>query len=275
LRNFYINQIMFEITPNDIALLTDEDLRALVGLLCESELKRRGFSPSAVTWGGHQNANDGGVDVRIALPAGTAIDGFVPRPATGYQVKATDMPRNEILEEMRPGGVLRPAIQQLADLFGAYIIVSSIGSISDVPLQSRRNAMAEAVKDLPNAEALALDFYDRTRLATWVRDHSGLIPWVREKIGKAIPGWRPYGAWAYSPEGVSDEYLVDDSLRIQTDTDATEGGLQALDGIRRIRDRLREHGKAGGRAFQTISGGPSLPGWFSQGWGICSFVPFW
>jgi YD repeat-containing protein len=25
---------------------------------------------------------------------------------------------------------------------------------------------------------------------------------------------------------------------------------------------------AGGRAFQTILGGPSLRGWFSQGWGI-------
>jgi hypothetical protein len=33
------------------------------------------------------NAADGGLDVRVALPAGAAIDGFVPRPATGFQTK--------------------------------------------------------------------------------------------------------------------------------------------------------------------------------------------
>src|ERR1035437_8552893 len=32
---------MFEITPDDIALLTDTDLRTLVGLLCEEEARRR------------------------------------------------------------------------------------------------------------------------------------------------------------------------------------------------------------------------------------------
>jgi hypothetical protein len=53
---------MFEITPDDIAQLSDEDLRTLVGRLCESELRKRGLSTSAVTWGGHQDARDGGSD---------------------------------------------------------------------------------------------------------------------------------------------------------------------------------------------------------------------
>lgn len=88
---------MFEITPDDIALLSDEDLRTLVGRLCESEVRRRGFSPLAVTWGGHHNANDGGLDVRVALPVGASIDGSVPRPATGFQVKKEDMPPSKVL----------------------------------------------------------------------------------------------------------------------------------------------------------------------------------
>jgi len=235
---------MFEITSADIAILNDEDLRTLVGRLCESEVKRHGFSPSAVTWGGHQNATDGGVDVRVALPIGAEIDGFVPSPAAGFQVKAADMPRAEILDEMRPAGALRPVIQQLADYSGSYIIVSSIGSTSDLALQNRRDAMAEAIKDLPNAAALTLDFYDRTRLATWVRDHAGLIPWVREKIGKSIQGWQSYGAWAHSPEGVNDEYLLDDKIRIHTGKkEAAAGGIEALEGIHRIRATLREPGR--------------------------------
>src|SRR5271163_4293782 len=100
---------MFEVTGDDIAALAEEDLRTLIGRLCEAELMERGLPSSAVTWGGDQNAADGGIDVRVALPNSTDISGFVPRPATGFQVKRQDMPRSAILGEMRPSGVLRPA----------------------------------------------------------------------------------------------------------------------------------------------------------------------
>jgi hypothetical protein len=59
---------MFEITAEDIARLDDEKLRDVVARLCEAELRRRGLSPSCVTWGGNQSAADGGIDVRVALP---------------------------------------------------------------------------------------------------------------------------------------------------------------------------------------------------------------
>jgi hypothetical protein len=125
---------MFEITPEDIPLLNDEDLRTLVGLLCEAEMRSRGLPTSSVTWGGHQNATDGGADVRVALPTDATVDGFVPRPATVLQVKVEDMPRGKILKEMCPEGVIRPVIAELAEQSGAYIIVSSKGSTSDTAL---------------------------------------------------------------------------------------------------------------------------------------------
>lgn len=127
---------MFEITSEDIALLNDEDLRAVVARLCETEVRLGGLSSSYVTWGGDQNAPDGGIDVRVALPPGSVIDNFLPRAATGFQVKKQDMPRAEILDEMRPKGVIRPSIRRLADQSGAYIIVSSEGSTSDSALTS-------------------------------------------------------------------------------------------------------------------------------------------
>jgi hypothetical protein len=89
---------MFEITGDQIAELNDEDLRSLIGMLCEAEMRRRGLSVSAAMWGGNQNARDAGLDVRVSLPATTAIDGFIPRPSTGFQVKKSDMPRSAILE---------------------------------------------------------------------------------------------------------------------------------------------------------------------------------
>ena len=98
--------MILEVTGDQIAQLTDTDLRTLVGYLCEREVRGHGHSPSAVTWGGHQNAGDGGVDVRVALSAGAAITGYVPKAATAFQVKAQKMPRGAILEEMAPGAGL-------------------------------------------------------------------------------------------------------------------------------------------------------------------------
>ena len=150
---------MLDITGDDIALLNEEDLRTLIGRLCEAELSRRALPLSAVTWGGDQNAIDGGLDVRVELPPRAVIDGFIPRANTGFQVKRTDLPRSNILQEMRPDNHTRPAIGELAASSGAYIIVSSLGSTSDSALRNRRQAMKDAVADLATRESLFLDFF--------------------------------------------------------------------------------------------------------------------
>jgi hypothetical protein len=230
---------MLEITPDDIANLNDEDVRGLVGRLCEAEVLARGLQASGVTWGGNQNAADGGIDVRVELPTDAVCHGFLPRRAIGFQVKKPDMAPAAIAAEMRPDGNIRPSIQQLADRAGAYIIVSSGAHVSDSALKDRRDAMARAVGDVANAPALFLDFYDRSRLATWVRAYAGLIPWVRQKAGRPLQGWRPYEGWALAPDGVEDVYLADDTARLHGgNRDAN--GLPISDGIKRLRDSLRD-----------------------------------
>lgn len=234
---------MFDITADDINHLSDIDLRELVGRLCEAELVSNGLSPAAVTWGGNQTAADGGLDVRVALPQGVSIEGFVPSPSTGFQVKTPDMPRAAILAEMRPAGAIRPVIQELADEAGAYVIVSSKGSTADSALRNRRGALREALDGVANADQLYTDFYDRTRLATWVRRYPGLITWVKERVGRALVGWRPYGSWSGAAEGVNSEYLLDGKLRLHLGRhrDAREQPLaQAID---EFRDELVQPGK--------------------------------
>lgn len=233
---------MLEITGDHIALLSDEDLRSLIGLLCEADLRKLGLPASAVTWGGNQTAKDGGVDVRVALAAGTAIDGFIPRPVTGFQVKKSDMPPSAIDPEMKPKGVIRPVIAELAGESGAYIIVSASGSTADSALADRRKAMADAAVGVPDATKLGLDFYDRNRVATWVRGHAGMVLWVRAKIGKAIPGWRAYGAWSHRA-AKDGQYLTDDTARIRTGSADEGDGLSAVAGIEKIRERLRAPGQ--------------------------------
>ncbi len=234
---------MFDVTPDDIAQLNDVDLRELVGRLCEAEVASRGMSTAAVTWGGNQTAADGGLDVRVALPVGTLINGYIPRFSTGFQVKTPDMARAAILAEMRPHGVVRRAIQELADEDGAYIIVSSHGSTADIALRNRRNALREALSGVANAAQIHTDFYDRTRLATWVRQHPGLITWVKERVGRSLVGWRPYGSWSNVAEGVDAEYLLDDKLRLHLGEYRDAPAQPVAEAIDELRDGLGQPGK--------------------------------
>lgn len=229
---------MFDVLPDEIAQLNDADLRELVGRLCEAELVSRGLSPVAVTWGGDQRAPDGGVDVRVALPPNSDIHGFIPRSATVFQVKAQDMPRSAIQAEMQRKGALRSAVQELAERAGAYIIVSSRGHAADLALIDRKAALRDALAEVANAKNIHTDFYDRTRMASWVRCHPGLVIWVKEKIGRALPGWRPYGPWSGAAEGVEAEYLLDDRLRLHLHKRHDTPAKPVADGIDELRDEL-------------------------------------
>lgn len=215
-----------ELTGEHVAMLGDEDLRSLVVKLCEAELRRTGQPSSAVLAGGNQTAPDGGVDVRVRLetthgapardsgattsataaasvkePAALAAlyseprvppRDFILRPDTGFQVKCENMPAGAITEEMRPKGVLRDCIKDLIARTGAYVIVSSKGTVSDVYLAKRVQAMRDAVADQPSHSDLQLDFYDRDRLARWVRQYPGVELWLRERVNARLQGWQGY-----------------------------------------------------------------------------------
>jgi hypothetical protein len=85
---------------------------------------------------------------------------------------------------------------------------------------------------------LHVDFYDRNRIATWTQSHPGLAIWVREKVGRGLQGWRPYESWASSPDGLEDQYLLDEKTRLHCGrNDAT--GMDVLQGINQMRDILR------------------------------------
>lgn len=232
---------MFEIAGDHISKLNDEDLRSLVTRLCEAELRRCGLPLSAVTAGGDQNAPDGGVDVRVNLSDNSTCLDFIPRPLTGFQVKRSDMPASKITAEMCPEGELRQSIRDLAIAHGAYLIVSSQGSTADSALQDRRKAMRAAVGDLGDGAAIHLDFYDRERIANWVRSYTGVGLWVRERIAKPLSGWRGYGNWALG-DPTDSEYLLDDKGRIVSKQSGSHEPMIAERGIEAMRAILAHPG---------------------------------
>jgi hypothetical protein len=228
---------LLEITGDDVALLNDADLRTLIGLLCEADYRSAGLSPKGIIWGGHQDASDGGLDVVVRSEFPPPKNSFIPRKTTGFQIKKPDMPRAKIKKEMMPKGVLRSAIKKLLHEQGAYIIVSSSGATTETALNDRIHAMRDVVLTEPNNSQLHLDFFDRGQIATWVRSHPPLILWVRNQIGRPLDGWQSFGNWANTPDGVQEEYLLDDELRL-FDGAGSGDGDSVLDGLKKLRLRL-------------------------------------
>jgi hypothetical protein len=228
--------VVFDITPEDIQNLSDGDLRELVARLCEAELHQRGLSTVAVRYGGNQDAKDGGIDVWVELAAGAVIDGYIPRRTTIYQVKKPSMPASKIAKEMSPKGKLRPAIAELAGVYGAYVIVSSGTSIAE--LKKHTDAMRRELSKTPGTEAIHVDFYDRQTLTNWVRSHAGMIAWVRLRAGRPLTGWRAFGKWATSTEEAEGSYILDDEIRMSFLSSSGELKLKPLEGLNHLRNRL-------------------------------------
>ena len=228
---------LIDITGDDIAKLDDTDLRTLVGRLCEADYSSCNLSISGVTYGGHQDASDGGLDVVVESDSTPKI-GFISRMSTGIQVKKSKMPRAEIIKEMRPNGVLRDEIKSLIGKGGAYFIVSSGDSTTHKTLTNRKDAMREAIEGERKNQKLLLDFLDRDRVATWVRRHPSIILWVRDKIGIPIAGWQGYDNWSNSPGGIDDEYLCDEGIRVFDDTRSNEEGYSIEMALADLRSKL-------------------------------------
>ncbi|MEK7392597.1 MAG: hypothetical protein AAB214_08510, partial [Fibrobacterota bacterium] len=231
---------LLDVTSDDVGKLDDKKLRELIALLCEAEAERNGFPRTAVTSGGHQDAPDGGVDVRVEL-ATLEWSGNIPKPLTIFQSKDSEMGPAKIQAEMRPGGVLRTVIFEVLSRGGAYVIVSNRDNASDLAYQGRKTAMENAVSaEFPDHRG-ALQFYDRSRLATWTRSHPGVVLWLRNAIGRPLHGWK---TWAELQSIYDTKFLVDDVVRLRTPQLPNTEDMGMLDGISCLRLALRLEGSS-------------------------------
>lgn len=228
---------MFDIDGEDIAKLNDTDLRILVGRLVEADLKRQGKELAGLNYSGNQNAPDGGLDVYVEMNGEERDDTFVPRRVTGFQVKLPNMGPANIMKEMRPKGKLRTSISEIAKKGGAYIIVCSKGSVSYSALKSRIKSMYEAVSDCEDVNKIKLEFYDRNKIATWVRQYPGVILWVQNRLGTIVSGWRGYEDWSSNPQDEEGEFFYDDTPCMY-EQGKESSRFTVMEGINYIRKQL-------------------------------------
>jgi hypothetical protein len=226
---------LFDVTGDEIASLNDDDLRELVGRLCEADYRRANLALSGIFWGGHQDAADAGFDVSVEGNQAPPSDSFVPRPLTGFQVKKPKMPPSEITKEMLKDGILKKDIEDLVKRGGAYVIVSSGDSTTrGKALKNRIEAMENAIGTADGIHSPKLDFLDRGRLATWARQHPAVVLWIHGKLGKSLSGWKPYGNWAKALGGHEDIFLTGDNTRLSLNSERFE----IEQGIQKIRTLL-------------------------------------
>lgn len=227
---------IFDIKGEDIAKLSDGDLKKLVGLLCETEFRFSNLSVHGVHWGGDQDAPDGGADVLVDSKKKPTSE-YIPSTFTVFQVKKPKMSLKSIGVEMRPKDILKPMIAEAIRKNGAYIIISSSDNTTSSAYRNRLEAMKKQVESEKSSENLILDFYDQSRLASWVRSHPSVVIWVRNRIDKDFQGWKPYDNWPYM--ATENEYLFDDRLKLKSGKDDHDG-LSALEGIQKLRSELKK-----------------------------------
>lgn len=226
----------FEVTPEYVQRLTPEQLRDLIGKLCESELALMGQPPQKVRYGGNLAAKDGGLDIVVDLDTPPIITSFIPRRLSGFQAKATPMSNSLIGKEMVPlldRGKLFPRLEVNA---GAYIIVSSKDNCSDQMLNDRRQKIRTLLENYGVTQEVFVDFYDVNLITRWVMRFPSVILYFHELIGLSFSNWRPFGSWTSMTPATKNVFVLDESKRVMCGYQEDRKTL--VDGINFIRSKM-------------------------------------
>lgn len=233
---------IFDIEKDELLQLSDTQLEELIARLAEAEVAAHNHSPAWVSWSGSINAPDGGIDIHIQVPVEKLSTGFIERPDTIFQAKEHSMPKAAIINEMTTGRELLPTISEQAKKGGSYIIVSLDDDCSPLMQSDRLKAMQDAVKNAPNSSNIHLGFYDRSKLAQWLRQYPSVMLWVKRKLGRGYSGWQPYGAWSNPPQGFLDTLISAPGVKISLPSGRGQN-LSIEDAIGPMRDLIRTTNK--------------------------------
>ncbi|MBU2963662.1 hypothetical protein KO516_23100 [Citreicella sp. C3M06] len=233
---------IFEIEKDDLLGLDDGQLEELIARLCEAEIAAKGHAVSSVRWGGSLTAADGGIDVRVTVKEPTFVGDFIRRRDTVYQAKVPSMAQAAIKKEISGKDTSKDLFQELAISQGAYVIVSLKDDLAPAKLTERRNLMSEEVDKLVTPGSVALDFFDRSTLHQWLRQHVSVQLWVRRALGTTLSGWRPFERWTNVPPDADDTLIVGEGLYLSLP--GKNADLPLVEGIPAVHDLILTSSKS-------------------------------
>ena len=233
---------IFELEKDELLDLTDGQLEELVARLCEAEVAQAGHAVSCVRWMGALTAADGGIDVQVVVPDERFRGDFVPRAETVFQVKKSSMPPSKISEEMTGKDNAKVLFDHLNTVSGAFVIVS-LGDDNAPPNHKlRTDKMEEELSALVKIPAVHVDFYNRSRLAQWLRQHVSVQLWVRKVLGKSLSCWRPMEKWTATPNGADDSVIFQNGVSVVVP--GQSAGLHLADAVPATIELIKNTSKA-------------------------------
>jgi len=234
---------IFDINKDELLRLSDVHLEELIARLAEAEIASHGHSPAYVNWSGSINASDDGIDVHVQVPASELKTGYISRPDTIFQAKKHVMTPAAIIKEMVGKEGLSTTIVEQVKKQGSYIIVSLGDDCSPPMKMSRLNAMKKSVAGVPSHQSAHLEFYDRSKLAQWLRQHPSVLLWVKRILGQGSSGWQPYATWSNPPYGSDDTLISAPGVKVRLPSDKGQS-LDVIDAIVPMRELIRSSSKA-------------------------------
>lgn len=234
---------IFEVEKDDLLRLSDTLLEELIARLAEAEVASHGHSPASISWSGSIKAPDEGIDIHVQVNASKLETGFLSRPDTILQSKKDSMPKSAISAEMLKDGELNPTVANQAMIGGSYIIVSLSDDCSPPMKKDRLDAMRAAVASDANKDNIHLDFFDRSKLVQWVRQHPSVLLWAKGKLGQGYSGWQPYGTWSNPPKGSPDTLISAPGVTVHVPTERGQE-LSIEEAIEPMRRLIRASNKA-------------------------------
>ena len=65
--------------------------------------------------------------------------------------------------------------------------------------------------------------------------------WLTSRFASNVNSWEGYGNWAKCPSGISEEYIVDDKVRLIESSSQNSEGLNGVEGINYLRQKLLQN----------------------------------
>lgn len=205
---------IFEVTGEDIKLLSDKQLTMLALKLLRLEADKNGIPRSCVSGTLLINAGDGGIDAHIKWDGVPEKTDWIPSQHTILQCKATKMSKANCTKEFQKNktGAIKPLIDELFKTEGCYILFTGEQCTATM-VRDRVDGFNESLKNAGKgyADTAKIEVYDAQKIAEWTNTFVAAVVFVSEMIGKSLPiDVKTWSEWKQSEENTHLKFVPDE-----------------------------------------------------------------
>lgn len=206
----------FEVSGDHIAVLTKEQLPALLRRLLHVEAHEHGLAADGIHVAGNIDAQDGGEDGRIEWPGGPDRTEFLPHRFSQFQVKtgATSPAaagKSYLTRDGQIKGMVRSALEA-----GAHHIMLCGHDYAEKAIKEREDSIRKTLREAAVAFSDGqVHFWDAGQIAEWVNRHPSVAVWLKERTAPGTVGtFRSWNHWGGRSEHDKSPWVEDERLPI-------------------------------------------------------------